>query len=136
MAASPSSYTLLYQVADALIENGHAEAALPLLTELRAPMIEHGAQENYLKSLSAACTALPGRCDVLEQLADFCRHSSQPFHLHSTLGQLSDAYAARGDFARAEQSLVELVERNKNDERLVERLNQFRARAARSARRA
>ncbi|MGA8037147.1 MAG: tetratricopeptide repeat protein [Candidatus Acidiferrales bacterium] len=133
MAASPSSYTLLYQVADALIENGHAEAALPLLTELRAPMIEHGAQENYLKSLSAACTALPGRCDVLEQLADFCRHSSQPFHLNSTLGQLSDAYAARGDFARAEQSLVELVERNKNDERLVERLNQLRARAGGSA---
>jgi tetratricopeptide (TPR) repeat protein len=133
MAAAPASYTLLYQVVETLIENGHADAALPLLAELRAPMIEHGAQENYLKSLSAACTALPGRTDALEQLADFCRHASQPFHLNTALGQLSDAYAAKGDFARAEQALVEMVDRNKNDERVVERLNQLRARAGGSA---
>jgi pilus assembly protein FimV len=128
MSASPQNYVLLYQVAEALIENGHADTALPILGELRAPMVEHGAQENYLKSLSAACTALPGRTDALEHLVDFCRHASQPFHLNTALGQLSDAYAAQDDFTRAEQALVELVERNKNDERLVERLNQLRAR--------
>src|SRR5580698_3607807 len=129
MSASPQNYVLLYQVAEALIENGHAESALPLLGELRAPMVEHGAQENYLKSLTSACTALPGRTDALEQLVDFCRHASQPFHLNTALGQLSDAYAAQGDLTRAEQSLVELVERNKNDERLLERLNELRTRS-------
>ena len=133
MSASPQNYILLYQVAEALIENGHADTALPILGELRAPMVEHGAQENYLKSLSAACTALPGRTDALEHLVDFCRHASQPFHLNTALGQLSDAYAAQNDFTRAEQALVELVERNKNDERLVERLNQLRARTGGSA---
>ncbi len=129
MSASPQNYVLLYQVAEALIENGHAESALPLLGELRAPMVEHGAQENYLKSLTSACTALPGRPDALEQLVDFCRHASQPFHLNTALGQLSDAYAAQNDFARAEQALTELVDRNKNDERLLERLNELRARS-------
>jgi pilus assembly protein FimV len=129
MSASPQNYVLLYQVAEALIENGHAESALPLLGELRAPMVEHGAQENYLKSLTSACTALPGRTDALEQLVDFCRHASQPFHLNTALGQLSDAYAAQNDFTRAEQALTELVDRNKNDERLLERLNELRARS-------
>ena len=76
---------------------------------------------------------MPGRTDALEHLVDFCRHASQPFHLNTALGQLSDAYAAQNDFTRAEQALVELVERNKNDERLVERLNQLRTRTGGSA---
>src|SRR5580698_7166575 len=49
MAANPANYIVLYQVTDALIENGHADAALPLLAELRGPMVNHGAEENYLK---------------------------------------------------------------------------------------
>ena len=129
MAANPANYIVLYQVTDALIENGHADAALPLLAELRGPMVNHGAEENFLKSLQAACTALPGRPDALEQLVDFCRHASQPFHLTGALGQLADAYEAQGDFTRAEQALTELVDRNKNDERVLARLNQLRARA-------
>jgi pilus assembly protein FimV len=133
MAANPANYIVLYQVTDALIENGHADAAVPLLAELRGPMVNHGAEENYLKSLQAACTALPGRPDALEQLVDFCRHASQPFHLTGALGQLADAYEAQGDFTRAEQALVELVDRNRNDERVVARLNQLRARAGGSA---
>jgi pilus assembly protein FimV len=133
MAATPGNYVLLYQVAEALIEGGHAETALPLLAELRAPMVEHGAQDNYLKSLTAACTALPGRTEPLEQLVDVCRHASQPFHLNTALGQLADAYAAQSNFVRAEQLLVELVERNKNDERVAERLTQLRTRAGGSS---
>src|ERR1700753_3651481 len=129
MAANPANYIVLYQVTDALIEHGHADSALPLLAELRGPMVNHGAEENFLKSLQAACTALPGRPDALEQLVDFCRHASQPFHLTGALGQLADAYEAQRDFTRAEQALTELVDRNKNDERLVARLNSLRARA-------
>ncbi len=133
MSAAPGNYLLLYQVVEALIESNQAEQALPLLTELRAPMVEHGAQENYLKTLSSAAAALPGQTQPLEMLVDFCRHASEPFHLNASLGQLSDVCAAQGNFARAEELLVELVDRNKNDERLVERLNQLRARAGGSA---
>src|ERR1700732_3092236 len=63
-------------------------------------------------------------------LADFCRTTSDPFRLNATLGQLSDAYAAVGNFPRAEELLQELAERNKDDERMVERLNALRARSA------
>ena len=81
MAASPQNYILLYQVAEALIENGHAEMALPILGELRAPMVEHGAQENFLKSLTSACTALPGRTDALVKCDRRCIPvQDPPFH--------------------------------------------------------
>src|ERR1700734_3469096 len=72
---------------------------------------------------------MPGHTEPLEVLVDFCRHASEPFRLNAALGQLSDAYATKENFPRAEELLVELVDRNKNDERLVERLNQLRARS-------
>ena len=121
--------TLLHKVAETMIESGEADQALPLLQELRAPMIEAGAQDNYLKALSSACERLPGRTEPLETLVDFCRTTSDPFRLNAALGQLSDAYAAKENFARAEELLVELVDRNKNDERMVERLNQLRGKS-------
>jgi pilus assembly protein FimV len=125
--------TLLHKVTETMIESGQADQALPLLAELRAPMIEAGVQDNYLKALSSACERLPGRTEPLETLVDFCRTTSDPFRLNAALGQLSDAYAAQENFPRAEELLVELVERNKNDERMVERLNQLRAKAGGSS---
>src|SRR5271168_3061219 len=128
LARGHAHYGLLCKVAEGMIEGAQPEQALPLLAELRAPMIEAGAQDHFLKSLTTACERLPGRTEPLEALADFCRTTSDPFRLNAALGQLSDAYAAQDNFPRAEELLVELVERNKNDERLVDRLNQLRAR--------
>jgi pilus assembly protein FimV len=128
LARGHAHYGLLCKVAEGMIEGAQPDQALPLLAELRAPMIEAGAQDHFLKSLSTACERLPGRTEPLEALADFCRTTSDPFRLNAALGQLSDAYAAQGNMPRAEELLVELVERNKNDERLVDRLNQLRAR--------
>ena len=129
LARGHAHYGLLYKVAESHIEGSQPDHALPLLAELRAPMIEAGAQDHFLKLLTSACDRLPGRTEPLETLADFCRTTSDPFRLNAALGQLSDAYAAKGDFPRAEELLVELVERNKNDERLVDRLNELRARS-------
>src|SRR5271167_3880419 len=128
LARGHAHYGLLCKVAEGMIEGAQPEQALPLLAELRAPMIEAGAQDHFLKSLTTACERLPGRTEPLEALADFCRTTSDPFRLNAALGQLSDAYAAQGNLPRAEELLVELVDRNKNDERLVDRLNQLRAR--------
>jgi pilus assembly protein FimV len=125
--------TMLHKVAETMIESGQPDQALPLLAELRAPMIEAGAQDNYLKALSSACERLPGRTEPLETLVDFCRTTSDPFRLNAALGQLSEAYAAQRNFQRAEELLVELVDRNKNDERMVDRLNQLRAKAGGSS---
>src|ERR1700723_2324139 len=129
LARGVEHHGLLYAVVEALIEGGDPANALPLLTELRTPMVEAGAQDNFVKSLSTLCEKMPGRNEPLEVLVDFCRHASEPFRLNAALGQLSDVYAAQQNYPRAEELLVELVERNKNDERLIERLNQLRARS-------
>ncbi len=120
---------LLHRVADSLIESGQPTEALPLLAELREPMIEAGEQDKYVKSLSSVADRMPGNPAPLETLADFCRSTSDPFRLSSALTKLVDLYSSSGDYARAETALQELIDRNKDDERLVERLNQLRARS-------
>jgi pilus assembly protein FimV len=124
---------LLLHVVDALIDDDKPGQALPLLSELRDPMIEAGEQEKFLKALTDASQRMPGKPEPLETMADFCRHTSDPFRLSSALTQLVDIYAATGDYAHAEVAMQELIERNKDDERLVERLNQLRARSGGSA---
>jgi tetratricopeptide (TPR) repeat protein len=120
---------LLQKVLDHQIESGQAAEALPLLKEMREPAIEAGEQEKFLKSLVAVTERAPGNIEALEMLADFSRHTSDPFQLSSALNGLVDAYSIRGDYSRAEESLQELIEKNKGDERLQERLAQLRARA-------
>jgi pilus assembly protein FimV len=129
LALGHAHHGLLYKVAEKQIEGGDTKAALPLIQELRGPMIEAGEQDKFLKLLTTASERLPGDTEPLEMLADFCRTTSDPFRLNATLGQLSDAYAAAGNFPRAEELLQELAERNKDDERIVERLNALRARS-------
>ncbi len=124
-----SHCALLHRVADALIESGQAAQALPLLAELRDPMIEAGEQEKYVKSLASVAEKMPGNPAPLETLADFCRTTSDPFRLSSALTQLADLYASTGDYARAESIMHELIDRNKGDERLVEKLNNLRTHA-------
>jgi len=128
LAVGHAHYGFLYKVAEKVIEGEQPKAALPLIQELRGPMIEAGEQDKFLKLLTSASERLPGDTEPLEMLADFCRTTSDPFRLSATLGQLSDAYAATGNFPRAEELLQELVDRNKDDERIVERLNALRAR--------
>jgi pilus assembly protein FimV len=129
LALGHAHYGLLYKVAEKVIESGEAKTALPLIQELRGPMIEAGELDKFLNLLTTASERLPGDTEPLEMLADFCRTTSDPFRLNATLGQLSDAYAAAGNFPRAEELLQELAERNKDDERIVERLNALRARS-------
>ena len=123
----------LYKVTEAQIESGHANEALALLRELRDPMIEAGEHDKFLKSLSAIIQKDPGQIAPLEEMVDFCRYTSNSHQLPLATIQLSDACAAAGNFARAEELIQELIERNKDDERLVERLNQLRARSGSTA---
>ena len=111
---------------EALIAGDKPEKSLPLLSQLRDPMIEATEQDKFLKLLSSAIEKMPGNTAALEMLADFSRHTSDPFHLNSALSQLVDAYAASGDQARAEHLMKELIDRNKGDERLIDRYNQLR----------
>ena len=116
----------LQTVVETMIANGQAGQTLPLLSQLRDPMIEATEQDKFVKLLTSAIEKLPGNTEALEMLADFSRHSSDPFQLNSALSQLVDAYAASGDQARAEHLMKELIDRNKGDERLTDRYNQLR----------
>src|ERR1700733_2772873 len=123
----------LQTVVESLIASGQAEKTLPLLAQLRDPMIEATEQDKFVKLLSSAIEKLPGNTQALEMLADFSRHTSDPFHLNAALSQLVDAYAASGDQARAEHLMKELIDRNKGDERLIDRYNQLRKAGKREA---
>ena len=116
----------LQAVAETMISGGQAEKALPLLKQLRDPMIEASEQDKFVKLLNSGIEKLPGNTEALEMLADFSRLTSDPFHLNSALSQLVDAYAAAGEQARAEHLMKELIERNKGDERLIDRYNKLR----------
>jgi pilus assembly protein FimV len=121
-----SHNALLLHVSDYLLDNGNAVAALPLLSELRDPLIETGEQEKFLASLAKICEKLPGQAEPLEIMADFCRHTSDPFRLSAAVSQLVDIYAEAGNQQRAEELMLELIERNKGDERMVARLQKLR----------
>jgi tetratricopeptide (TPR) repeat protein len=123
-----SHFGLLFRVSDTLVETGHAEEAIPLFRELRDPMIEVGEHDKFVKSLSGLTEKLPDNTEALELLADFCRHTSDPFPLTVALTRLADIYEASKNDARVEQLLEELVDRNRDDEGLAARLEAVRIR--------
>ena len=123
----------LQKVAETLVEAGKVDELLPILQELREPMIEAGEQDKFLKLLTSASERQPGNIELLELFVDFCRHTSDSFRLPEAINKLADAYAATGNYARAEELIQELIDKNKDDERLVERLNQLRARSGGAA---
>jgi pilus assembly protein FimV len=133
LARGHAHFAPLYKVAETQIEGGQTGEALGLLHELRDPMIEAGEQDKFLKALNAITQKDPKQIAPLEELVDFCRHTSNSHQLPLAIIQLSDACADAGNFARAEELLQDLIERSKDDERLVERLNRLRARSGGAA---
>jgi len=125
-----SHSALLHKVVEASIEAGRAKQSLPLLRELRDPLIESSEHDKFVKLLNTVIDKMPGQTEALEMLADFSRHTSDPFQLTSSLSRLVDIYADAGDFSRAENLMQELVDRNKDDERLIARLDELRARSS------
>ncbi len=117
----------LYTVAETMIANGQGMEAMRLLEELRHPMIEAGEQDKFLKAVSSIVEKQPSEAAPLELMVDFCRYTSNSHQLPLALSQLADLCTATGNYSRAEECLQELIDRNKDDERLVERLNQLRA---------
>ncbi len=129
MVRGSSHSGLLAKVVDALTEAGKAKEALPLLLELREPMTEANEQDKFMQALLKITEKLPADIEANELLADFSRHTSDPFHLDSALSELVDAYADAGDFGKAEERMQELIEKNRDDERLLTRLDELHQRA-------
>ena len=120
-------FSFPYRAANALIQGGQHKEAFPLLRELRDAMIEGGEEERYLESLIGITQALPGDVPSHEEFVNFCRQTSNSFHLQNAMTQLATAYAGAGDFDKAEVLLRELLERKPGDQRLMARLRQVQA---------
>src|SRR4029077_15358021 len=133
LARGHAHFAPLFKVAETEIEAGQIAEALALLHELRDPMIEAGEQDKFMKALGAITQKDPKQIAPLEELVDFCRHTSNSHQLPLAIIQLSDACADAGNFTPADELLQDFIERNEDDERLVERLNRLRARSGGTA---
>ncbi|MFY9529141.1 MAG: tetratricopeptide repeat protein [Candidatus Acidiferrales bacterium] len=127
LARGHEHYVLPLRVANTLIEGGQPDEAFPILVEIRDAMIEVGEQDKFRDALSSVVERLPNRIEPLEAFVDFCRHTSDSFRLPDAISRLANAAAAAGRFDQAEKLLSELVERNPDDEKLLDRLNKLRA---------
>jgi tetratricopeptide (TPR) repeat protein len=121
---------VMMKVAEAALETGRAKEALSLVRDLREPLVQAGEHDKFVALLSTVSEKLPGDPEPLEMLADFARHSSDPFQLKTALTKLVDVYADTGNFSRSEELLRELIDKNKDDERLATKLDELRARSA------
>jgi pilus assembly protein FimV len=127
LARGHKHYVLPLRVANTLIEGGQPDEAFPILVEIRDAMIEVGEQDKFRDALSSVVERLPNRIEPLEAFVDFCRQTSDSFRLPDAISRLAIAAAAAGRYDQAEKLLSELVERNPDDEKLLDRLNKLRA---------
>ena len=120
------NHMLIHGVAAALLEAGEADVAFELLGEIRETMIEAGEQEPLSQALTSAAEHLPGRLEPLEWLVDLRRRTSDSFRLPAALAQLAEAYAAADKLDRAEALYQELLEREPDNEALLQQRNRLR----------
>ena len=123
-------YPFPLHVATSLLQAAEPADALGLLKEIREAMIEAGEQDKLLEALTAVVNGLPGEIEPLEALVGFCRETSNSFRLPDAVSQLAQAYSDAGQFERAEGLLQELLEKKPDDDKLIARLEQARAKVA------
>jgi pilus assembly protein FimV len=120
-------YPFPLHVATSLLQAAEPADALGLLKEIREAMIEAGEQDKLLEALTSVVHGLPGEIEPLEALVGFCRETSNSFRLSDAMGQLAQAYADAGQLDRAEALLQELLEKKPDDDKLIARLEEVRA---------
>ncbi len=123
-------YPFPLHVATSLLQAAEPADALGLLKEIREAMIEAGEQDKLLEALTSVVNGLPGEIEPLEALVGFCRETSNSFRLPDAVSQLAQAYSDAGQFERAEGLLQELLEKKPDDDKLIARLEQARAKVA------
>ncbi len=125
-AEQREQYRLVFEVAEALLEGGAAEAAWELLEEIRDAMGVAGEYEKMARALETVAERLPGRVEPLDRLVEIYRRTGDTFRLPDALIRLGEALAAGGELERAQLVFQELLERTGGDERVRQRLNQLR----------
>ncbi|HEX2714717.1 MAG TPA: tetratricopeptide repeat protein [Candidatus Acidoferrales bacterium] len=124
----PKSYSLAFQVAASLMELGDLDRGLPLLGQVREPMIAAGDHDRLAQALAGAAQRAAGNLEPLEWLVDLCGRTNDSFRLPDALAQLAEAAAAAGQLKQAKQAYERLLDRSPEDEDTRQRLNQVLAR--------
>ena len=126
-AGNTKLFSFPYRASNSLIQAGQHKDAFGLLRELREAMIEGGEEERYLETLIGITQALPGDVASHEEFVNFCKQTSNSFHLQNAMSQLASAQAGAGEFDKAEVLLRELLEKKPGDQKLMARLRQAQA---------
>jgi pilus assembly protein FimV len=124
-AQDPQHHILSYKVACALLESGDATTALSLLGEIRDAMIDGGEHDRLGQSLGAVAERLPKQLEPREWLVDLYRRTSDPFRLPDAMLKLAEVAAEAGQLDRAESLFEELLDRDPENEKALQRLNEL-----------
>src|SRR6516162_1203114 len=110
-SSDEKNFSATQKVTQALLEEGHGERAMSLLSRIRIPMIDAGEHEGVGHLLTELAARLPGRLEPLEWLVDTYGRTSDSFRLPDALAHLGDALVASGKLDRAKDVYEQLVQR-------------------------
>jgi tetratricopeptide (TPR) repeat protein len=117
------NFGLAQKVAEALVESGHAEQALTLVSRLRIPMLDAGEHDAITRMLTDLSTKMPGRLEPLEWLVDSYGRTSDSFRLPDALAHLGDALIEANQLARAKEIFEQLSDRQPESDFAKRKLN-------------
>ncbi len=112
------------KVTEVLMESGHAERAMSMLSRIRIPMIDAGEHDAVAHLLTDLATRLPGRLEPMEWLVDTYGRTSDSFRMPDALAQLGDALVASGKLERAKEVFQQLVDREPESDPAKRKLNE------------
>ncbi|MGB2626346.1 MAG: tetratricopeptide repeat protein [Candidatus Acidiferrum sp.] len=122
-ASDEKNFGATQKVTEALLEQGHGERAMSLLSRIRIPMIDAGEHEGVVHLLNELAGRLQGRLEPLEWLADTYGRMSDSFRLPDALANLGDGLVAAGKLDRAKEVFEQLLEREPESDSAKRKLN-------------
>ncbi|HTZ47249.1 MAG TPA: tetratricopeptide repeat protein [Verrucomicrobiae bacterium] len=122
-SSDEKNFSATQKVAESLMDAGHAERAMSLLSRIRIPMIDAGDHEGVTNLLTDLSARLPGRLEPLEWLVDTYGRTSDSFRMPDALAQLGDALMAAGKLERAKDIYQQLVDREPESDPAKRKLN-------------
>jgi tetratricopeptide (TPR) repeat protein len=126
-ASEPKHFTLVQQVAAALVDRGEYERALPLLQRINDSAIEHGEHERQSELLGRIVEAFPDRVEAHAALVNLFKRTSDSFRLPDALIHLAEAHEAAGQLDAAMETYGEFLQREPENDTVRRKLEQLRA---------
>jgi pilus assembly protein FimV len=121
--ADEKNFGLTQKLAEAMLQSGQGEKAMPIIERTRIPMLDAGEHEAVGRLLNELVVRLPGRIEPHEWLVDSYGRTSDSFRLPDALAQLGDALVADNLLDRAKEVFEQLVDREPDSDSAKRKLN-------------